>query len=111
MSSTPRPNLPPQVLEALRHGRKVEAIKLLRESGKLGLAEAKALIDRLEDKGAAAAKAASARATTIKSPPHVLPDPRRPGLSPGEVPRGGAGFGWVVLMAVGILVIAGILSR
>ena len=38
--------LPPEVIDAIRQGRKVEAIKLLRESKGLGLANAKVLVDR-----------------------------------------------------------------
>jgi ribosomal protein L7/L12 len=38
-------NLPPDVLDALRRGRTLEAIKRLRQATGLGLAEAKALVD------------------------------------------------------------------
>lgn len=38
--------LPPEVLNAIREGRKIEAIKLLREAKGLGLANAKVLVDR-----------------------------------------------------------------
>lgn len=38
--------LPIEVIEAIRGGRKVEAIKILRESTGLGLANAKVLVDR-----------------------------------------------------------------
>ena len=38
--------LPPEVLDAIRDGRKIEAIKLLREAKGLGLANAKVLVDR-----------------------------------------------------------------
>lgn len=38
--------LPPEVIDAIRSGRKVEAIKLLREARGLGLANAKVLVDR-----------------------------------------------------------------
>lgn len=38
--------LPAEVLEAIRQGRKIEAIKLLREETGLGLANAKVLVDR-----------------------------------------------------------------
>ncbi len=65
--------LPPQAVDALRRGNKIEAIKLLRQASGLGLAEAKGIIDRLDQ-------------TT--------------GLSPGEVPRGAGGaFGTVILVA------------
>jgi len=38
--------LPPDVLRAVKSGRKIEAIKLLREATGLGLANAKVLVDR-----------------------------------------------------------------
>ncbi len=38
--------LPPEVIDAVRRGRKVEAIQLLREATGLGLANAKVLVDR-----------------------------------------------------------------
>ena len=38
--------LPAEVIDAIREGRKVEAIKLLREAKGLGLANAKVLVDR-----------------------------------------------------------------
>jgi hypothetical protein len=38
--------LPPDVIDAIRQGRKIEAIKILRESTGLGLANAKVLVDR-----------------------------------------------------------------
>lgn len=38
--------LPIEVIEAIRAGRKVEAIKILRESTGLGLANAKVLVER-----------------------------------------------------------------
>lgn len=38
--------LPPEVMDAIRKGRKIEAIKLLREAKGLGLANAKVLVDR-----------------------------------------------------------------
>ena len=38
--------LPPEVISAIQKGRKVEAIKILREETGLGLANAKVLVDR-----------------------------------------------------------------
>jgi len=38
--------LPAEVMDAIREGRKIEAIKLLREDKGLGLANAKVLVDR-----------------------------------------------------------------
>ncbi len=39
-------DLPPEVIRAIERGRKIEAIKLLRESTGLGLAHAKVLVDK-----------------------------------------------------------------
>ena len=39
-------DLPPVVIRAIEQGRKIEAIKLLRESTGLGLANAKVLVDK-----------------------------------------------------------------
>lgn len=38
--------LPPDVVRAIEQGKKIEAIKLLRESSGLGLANAKVLVDK-----------------------------------------------------------------
>ena len=43
---------PPEVIDAIREGRKIEAIKLLREAKGLGLANAKVLVDRASSKHA-----------------------------------------------------------
>jgi hypothetical protein len=39
-------SLPPEVIQAIEQGRKIEAIKLLRETTGLGLANAKVLVDK-----------------------------------------------------------------
>jgi len=76
--------VPASVAEALQQGRTVEAIKLLREHGGLGLKEAKAWIG--------AHSASSGTGTDGQE------------LSPGEEPRAGNATGWVVL----ILMLAGV---
>lgn len=38
--------LPPEVIQAVKEGRKIEAIKILRERSGLGLANAQVLVDR-----------------------------------------------------------------
>ena len=114
MSTPQRPQLPPQVLRALQSGNKLEAIKLLREAAKLGLAEAKSIVEAGERAGAGTktqaerASAAAARGSQalkphpMAAPPHLA---RRPGLSPGEVPDGGgSGFAWIVLVFAGLIV-------
>lgn len=48
-------DLPPEVIRAIERGRKIEAIKLLRESTGLGLANAKVLVDKVARRRAPAA--------------------------------------------------------
>ena len=103
---------PPEVLEALKRGNKIEAIKLLRAAAKVGLAEAKTVVDALQN--AQAGKVAPAAPPPAPKRPNVgiahkhhAINPnliRRPGLSPGEEPRSdGGGIGWVVVLAGGLL--------
>ena len=49
--ATGRDALPPEVMEAWRAGRKIEAIRILREKTGAGLAEAKAAVDALDRSG------------------------------------------------------------
>ncbi len=42
------PTFSPQIQEALRHGNKIEAIKIYRELTNVGLAEAKKAVDEIE---------------------------------------------------------------
>ena len=106
---TQRPSFPPEVLEALKRGNKIEAIKLLRAAAKVGLAEAKSVVDALQ--GAQAGKApaappAASRPNVGIAHKHHPVNPnlvRRPGLSPGEVPRSGDGMGWVVVLVGGLI--------
>src|SRR5689334_18256438 len=109
MANPQRPQIPPEVLAALKQGNKIEAIRLLRERTNLGLAETKALVDMLDKaKGVIGtaqaianvvqpAKASAARSVArpvgpVKMRPAATPHlPRRPGLSPGEEPRDGSG--------------------
>src|SRR5437867_4473328 len=90
--------LPPDVVDALRKGNKIEAIKRLREATKIGLAEAKGVIDALEaaQKGQSPPSAPAAphapRGMQVSHAPHVPRHTGRPtGLSPGEVPRTSSG--------------------
>jgi hypothetical protein len=125
----PRPieSLPPDVVEAWRAGRKIEAIKLLREKAGAGLAEAKAAIDALERahgkvpgglkvKGAlpevisalAKMKATHGDAATVgmaKAASAKIADlaATRDGLSPGEVPRVQGGSWLFVVLALVLL--------
>jgi hypothetical protein len=85
-------SLPQDVLDALRAGNKIAAIARLRETRKIGLAEAKALIDHL-------AQAHKGSHPHPHPHPHAhTPRPRRPGLSPGEVPGSSSSAVTVVLL-------------
>ena len=100
-----RSNLPPAVVDALRRGNKIEAIKLLREAmGGLGLAEVKAFVDRLE-RGGAAAPAPKATVKPAMRSAHPAPAaPRRDGLSPGEEPRSSSN----PIPLIGLIALAGL---
>lgn len=78
------PDLPSDVIVAIEAGRKIEAIKLLREETGLGLAEAKDVVDAL----ARARKAAA------------------PESGPGMVEEGGAGG--MIRMIIAIVIILGV---
>jgi hypothetical protein len=84
-----RNSLPADVLEALRRGNKIEAIKRLREVAKMGLAEAKGVVDALE--GHATAEKPGATPRVPHAAPHVQRRPRVDDLSPGEAPRSSLG--------------------
>ena len=122
MSQANRPNFPPGVIEALKRGDKIEAIKLLRQVSKMGLAETKALVDAMaaQNPKVAAAKAqavqaiaAAAHQPSIKIhhhvPAHYVPHSKS-GLSPGEVPHSGGQFGWVFVLLIGVAVFIVLMS-
>ena len=67
---------PPSVTDALRRGNKIEAIKLMREHTGLGMKDAKDAVDALE----------ATVSGTLST------------LSPGEVPRSGGKFMWVIIL-------------
>lgn len=106
------PVIPPNVIEALKKGNKIEAIKLLREVRSVGLAEAKNLLEwyvrqdpALKRNPGEAPSPPHARPTAPHTPPttpHHHPQYiGRPGLSPGEVPRSGGGAtGFAIAMAI-----------
>ena len=83
MANPQRPPLPPAVIEALKKGNKVEAIKLMRTAATTT---------------AYVSQHAPARA-------HLS----RPGLSPGEVPSSQGMGAWVMLVMVGAVVIYALL--
>jgi ribosomal protein L7/L12 len=81
-SQAPAASLPAAAASALQQGNKIEAIRLLREQTGLGLKEAKNAIDASMEGG----------------------QPADSGPSPGEVPRTGGFYWWLVaagLAAVG----------
>jgi hypothetical protein len=103
--------LPPTVAEALEAGNKIEAIRRLRGITGLGLKEAKDWIDSCERTGGEpmrefdrpdGGEPAKAR---FAAPAAQAPLPGRPGLGPGEVPRGSGPGKWLALIAVGFFAI------
>lgn len=110
--TTDRPTFPPAVLEALKRGNKIEAIKLLRQVTKMGLAETKALVDAIESQRTAGGPGAPNRTTSASAgaaqpsirirqhPTHHYVPHSKSGLSPGEVPRTGASLGWLWVVLV-----------
>ena len=85
--------LPEHVLAALRRGQPIEAVKLLRESGGLGLKEAVEAIDAQRRKKATPPTIAAPAAPPRKTRVDVS------GLSPGEVPRSGGLAWWIAVAA------------
>jgi len=83
-------SLPQEVLDALRAGNKIAAIARLRETRKIGLAEAKGVIDHFAQAHKGSHPHPHAHAQT--------PRPGRPGLSPGEVPGSSSSAVTVVLL-------------
>ena len=99
----PAAQLPPNVVEALRRGNVLEAIKLLRQATGVGLKEAThAIGGHLRGHTAPTSHAASPRGPMALNARH--PPARRSGLSPGEMPRSGGGLWWLGALAVGTLV-------
>jgi hypothetical protein len=95
-------NLPPDVADALAQGNVIEAIKRLREQHKtLSLAEARALLEAVKEQGGAKVEVKTTVRRMARPAPHAGVE-RRPGLSPGEMPRGGsrAAIAAIVLLAV-----------
>lgn len=89
--------LPPEAIEALKRGNPIEAIKIIRKVTGAGLAEAKGLVDHIQ-KGM---KGARPSAPMHVAHPHIP----RPGLGPGEVPRGGGSGKWFALIAGGLIAV------
>ncbi|MFY7857626.1 MAG: hypothetical protein ACOVQT_15905 [Rubrivivax sp.] len=96
MSRIPPPvTLPPDVVEALQEGQTIEAIKRLRAHGKMGLKEAKEVIDAAAQAGYDKPVNAAASASDLV----------KPGRAPGEVPASRSRLVlWIVLALVAALV-------
>jgi len=86
-----------KAVAALKSGNKVEAIRIITQMTDVGLAEAKAMVEKIGKEMPAAARSAGMR------PKPQIPH-RHPGLAPGEVPREGSGqwMGLVVVVAAGV---------
>ncbi len=115
MNKPDRPVFPPGVLEALKSGNKLEAIKLMHRATKGGLVNGKTMVEALRK-----ATVTVAEARTTARPPasirahhsmHGQNLPRsRSGLSPGEEPRAGSQFGGVIVLLVGVVVVIWLVS-
>lgn len=98
--------IPPDVLELLKAGNKIVAIKRLRVMTGLGLAEAKSTVDAFE-------KAHPSALHSRHAAPHSPHAARasttflraRSGLSPGEVAGTGGTGKWLALLAVAAIAV------
>ena len=100
--------LPPAVIDALRRGDKIGAIKLLREATKLGLAEAKGAIDALEaaKSGRPAPPSAAKPAKRVAvAHAHAQRRPREDDLGPGEEPHGSASAAATVMLLAAVALV------
>ena len=112
--------LPPEVVEALRRGSPLEAMKLMRKANpKMGLAEAKKFLEAVQRMvpTAAAQVKGQAQAHVGSSTPHTPPQKvavhqykqavrttfERTGLSPGEEPKADSDWGPISLLVVGVM--------
>jgi ribosomal protein L7/L12 len=80
VSAAPAGPLPPDVLEALRRGNKIEAIKLLRERTGLGLKEAKDAVEMHPQE----------KVVTAQD-------------SPGQISSSGSAIWWLVALALALI--------
>jgi hypothetical protein len=101
---TEKITLPLEAIAALRRGNKIEAIKLLREKSGMELAEAKAVVDAFDKVRVGVGNVKMALRPKAGGDDHT---PLHPGLSPGEMPRGGAP--WAVAIAIAVLAVLAIL--
>ena len=111
MADDPIAAVGPAILEALRKGHKIEAIKLLRQASGLGLAEAKYMVERYEKGGMVSSGKEGGPAVGAKQPVISATAYRgRPGLSPGQVaPSEGGPIAFVVIALIAAAVAAFVL--
>ena len=87
------PQVPPEIATALEKGNLIGAIKLLRQRKNIGLAEAKGMVEAMQRqaqaRGGDVKVNVKTTVRTVHTPTRPVGIERRPGLSPGEVPRGG----------------------
>jgi hypothetical protein len=99
MAGNPIATAGPEIVEALKKGNKIEAIKLLRKASGLGLAEAKEYIERYEKAKLKVETAERTVAPHHAAPLHVYKP--RPGLSPGQVaPEAGGPLAGIVVAVI-----------
>jgi hypothetical protein len=104
--------LPPTVIEALEAGNKIEAIKRLRAITGQGLKESKDWIDSYERSGGEEVRefdrpdgGEPAKARFAAHQPAAPAPISRPGLGPGEVPRGSGPGKWFALIMIGLVAV------
>lgn len=85
------------VLDALRRGEYLNAIKLLRQQPGMDLKQAKDIIDAARVQ---LQTMAQGHAPQGDAPPQSPELHQRPGLAPGEVPRGANSALWWIVLAV-----------
>ncbi len=91
------------VLDALRSGEYLRAIKLLRQQPGMDLKQAKDMIDAARAQLQTMTQGYANNATQAPHAPQAPPLPelhQRPGLAPGEVPRGADSALWWIVLAV-----------
>jgi hypothetical protein len=103
-----RNSLPPQVIDALKRGNKIEAIKLLRAALPVGLAEAKSVLEALERASGNAAPQPRPQPKIVKAHPvrRNTGRPREDDLSPGEEPRSSASPVGIVIAIAAVVAAA-----
>lgn len=109
MSQSQRPQIPLAVMEALKGGNKLEALKLLRDAAKAGKVDPKSMVEALAGVKAAVGQARASRTGDVIRHHHSSENEyrARPGLSPGEEPDAGGASWWVlVFLGFGVLVYA-----